>query len=691
MRSTRSQRSLEQEMRIQKDIRTRQGYYGIGKALKKDGEGDSNKTTHADSLNIPPQQFPFSTDHHGWTWMNGSSLRFLSRLPTHPSCLEFYIIPFLPPLVFALIWFIHYASSDFTPFSRQVVSPSMVEHDYDHHGTAGMIIREHMVFPSVGFQVVSQSLHLLGVSIIAHFISRRLRLEDVSSLHGLVQISWARLCIVLCFIDSWSFLFASGILVQGVGLELGYGTCSFGILSCIVLYATSKLFIYLFLVEKVHVVWSTPGTPRLRSKVYITCFVVVMFYVVVGFYLIYQRIAYFRGDGTCVIGLKSLASVVLLVYDLFINMFLTSLFLWPLFRTRILNRRLRRVTGRAVVAAFVSLTSSCVNILVLAIMHGEQPGWICLSSCGLDVIVNSSALFWVTSGTSLKPETSRNREREGGNQDDPSLPSYSRPSSNRKNSKNSQKNRNSYIPNSPSEIKTMSSQFGFKFSQGLTDVDVDDGVMSLTKEDGDMDMVVDQESESGSPERRLRTEMSLDLVSPGDEVHPSSPISPDSTRSVTFRPTLDPICTSSSPQSTTTPSLIISPNLLRFPPPAVTERSESVFYTPNSEIWDPFDCPTTSSGRSYRSNSLPGRPRAATAASFWSHGFVPLALNLNTSGWRLRRDLDSNSTTHRTETASSSPSTQVDISPSFQLKNTAVHSGEHDDDITLVESVHTDS
>ncbi|KAJ7917225.1 hypothetical protein B0H13DRAFT_2444168 [Mycena leptocephala] len=87
------------------------------------------------------------------------------------------------------------------------------------------------------------------------------------------------------------------------------------------------------------------------------------------------RIAEFReGDGACVIGLKPTASLPLLSYDLLC--FLS--------------------------AAVMALTTSTVNIAVLTIMKGHQFGWLCLASCGMDVILNAAALYWVTVGTSTK-------------------------------------------------------------------------------------------------------------------------------------------------------------------------------------------------------------------------------------------------------------------------------------------------
>lgn len=103
----------------------------------------------------------------------------------------------------------------------------------------------------------------------------------------------------------------------------------------------------------------------------------------------------------------------------FINLLLTTLFIWPLLHMGYANPFLRRVALRTLVASLVALTTSAVrpplrlsrtstdppqvNILVLTLMHGRQLGWVCLGSCGLDVVINALALFWVTSGGTGTP------------------------------------------------------------------------------------------------------------------------------------------------------------------------------------------------------------------------------------------------------------------------------------------------
>jgi hypothetical protein len=75
---------------------------------------------------------------------------------------------------------------------------------------------------------------------------------------------------------------------------------------------------------------------------------------------------------------------------------LTTLFLFPLLKTTSVNPRTRRIARRALLAAFVALTTSTTNIAILAILKGRQLGWLCLGSCGTDVILNALVVFWVT-------------------------------------------------------------------------------------------------------------------------------------------------------------------------------------------------------------------------------------------------------------------------------------------------------
>ncbi|KAF9792594.1 hypothetical protein BJ322DRAFT_59391 [Thelephora terrestris] len=246
--------------------------------------------------------------------------------------------------------------------------------------------------------IISAVVHLLGVSVVSHLISRRVLVDGVQC--SLRRTSWPRLCVLIVFLDSYLFLFTTGILILGIGMATSNAACSLGIYLCIVFYGTSKLFIYLFLIERVYVVWRpTPTTPRSRSRVYVVCMALLTLYLGVAGVMFYGNISAIR-EGICYIGLKFVASAPLLAYDLFITLLLTTLFLWPLLRGRFRNNTIKRLAVRTLISSFIALATSCVNVLVLIMMHGRQLGWVCLGSCSADVVVNALALFWVTDSIS---------------------------------------------------------------------------------------------------------------------------------------------------------------------------------------------------------------------------------------------------------------------------------------------------
>ncbi|KAG8962746.1 hypothetical protein FRC03_003841 [Tulasnella sp. 419] len=109
----------------------------------------------------------------------------------------------------------------------------------------------------------------------------------------------------------------------------------------------------------------------------------------------------------------------LLCFDLFITFFLTALFVWPLWASKLISPKLKRVARRTLVASAVALSTSAINIGVLTYMHGRQLGWVCLTSCGSDVTVNAVVLFWVTAGSQS------NRSNPHANPHGPATASFS--------------------------------------------------------------------------------------------------------------------------------------------------------------------------------------------------------------------------------------------------------------------------
>ncbi|RCI14264.1 hypothetical protein L249_6176, partial [Ophiocordyceps polyrhachis-furcata BCC 54312] len=159
--------------------------------------------------------------------------------------------------------------------------------------------------------------------------------------------------VLAIYVDSYAFVFASALLQHGVGLE------------------SSVRFIYLFLVEKAHMMRSTPQS-RFRSRLYLfNSFGMLGLYVVVVVVNFVFRIAKIR-DGTCVIGMRGAAMIPLISFDAVVNVYLTGLFLIPLTRLYTFrhtptpttrsqaNIRLRKAALRTFCGAVFTLLSSIV-------------------------------------------------------------------------------------------------------------------------------------------------------------------------------------------------------------------------------------------------------------------------------------------------------------------------------------------
>ncbi|KZP02774.1 hypothetical protein FIBSPDRAFT_1055657, partial [Athelia psychrophila] len=249
------------------------------------------------------------------------------------------------------------------------------------------------MFPSPGTRLLSACVAFLGVSILAHCFSRRLASERLTTIRGWRDLTWPRFCILVVMLVSWCFLLSSSIFIFGLGLDQntsntslfhkGSLVCSLAIHFCFIFYGTSKFFIYCFLIEKVYVVWApTTETKRFHVPIYVVCVITVTSYVVITILMYIGSRHHITINDKCVIGLSKWASIPLLSYDIYVNLLLTGLFLWPLVRTGRISGPIRRIAGRTLIGAIVALTTSTVNILMLTLEGGGELGWICLDSCG---------------------------------------------------------------------------------------------------------------------------------------------------------------------------------------------------------------------------------------------------------------------------------------------------------------------
>jgi len=174
--------------------------------------------------------------------------------------------------------------------------------------------------------------------------------------------------------------------------------------------------IYLFLVERVRIVRGR-RKPRSKDHLYLfNFFAMLVPYLAVIVLNLKYRWAHII-NGICIIGIEMIALVPLVGWDVVAIVYLTLLFLVPLwnaysFKNKT-NINLRRVALRAFAGSCVTLVSSIANLVTILTLKGEQ-AWICLICCNSDILFSVMVLHWVTNGDGPTVRASYAREEPGG-------------------------------------------------------------------------------------------------------------------------------------------------------------------------------------------------------------------------------------------------------------------------------------
>ncbi|CAO3566217.1 unnamed protein product [Mortierella alpina] len=213
-------------------------------------------------------------------------------------------------------------------------------------------------------------------------------------------INYARGLVISLYLVSWAFSFMATMLVQTNNYNVT--SCTLSVYSCIVLYAISKVIIYLFLMEKVYVVTAI-GSTRKDFKLYKVNLVLMLPYLgILALMIIFRVSEVDDATGQCFIGLLKPAALPLILYDIFLSCWLTALFIRPLMSSTSLLQgpskgKLRDVARRTLLGCIIALILSSANVFTLVYFDGHERGLICLASCTLDVTLNAITIHWVTS------------------------------------------------------------------------------------------------------------------------------------------------------------------------------------------------------------------------------------------------------------------------------------------------------
>ncbi|CAH0022010.1 unnamed protein product [Clonostachys rhizophaga] len=247
-----------------------------------------------------------------------------------------------------------------------------------------LLTRTAQVLVPVAGQVMSVLITMVALTAITSFITQRTLAIKV----------WGRLPYIVWLvfainIDSYLFVFTTALLQHAFGVNYSKQLCEGAILLCLACYVTTKL-IYLFLVEKAHIIRGTTKK-RLKSKLYLfnSFGIMSVFIIVIILNFIYRIVR--MEQGQCFIGMEGVGIIPLITFDSLANTYLTLLFLVPLrkiYKFRKLartqaNHHLQNVALRTFIGALCTLISSVTNLTVLMALNGE-PGWVCLMCCNCD-------------------------------------------------------------------------------------------------------------------------------------------------------------------------------------------------------------------------------------------------------------------------------------------------------------------
>ncbi|CAH0042504.1 unnamed protein product [Clonostachys rhizophaga] len=115
-----------------------------------------------------------------------------------------------------------------------------------------------------------------------------------------------------------------------------------------------------------------------------------------------RRIGYLRDDGMCIIGMERAVLIPLVIFEVIVNLYLTTTFLVPIRNLHSYdhNPRLKKMVIRTFVGSLATLTSTVVNIVMMTVLNGE-PAWMCFMICNTDILFTTLVLHWVTVSDSV--------------------------------------------------------------------------------------------------------------------------------------------------------------------------------------------------------------------------------------------------------------------------------------------------
>jgi hypothetical protein len=180
-------------------------------------------------------------------------------------------------------------------------------------------------------------------------------------------------------------------------------TCEITILTCIFLYTSTKFQLYLFFIERMHVVHRNPSKTRVQSPLYILNMCLLVPYFAILVLMVIYRVSYIDDNNDCRIGLLDASTLPLIVYDTIFSVYSVGIFVWPLCKSGSLtgSEKLLKVAKKNAIGTFISTISSFLNIFAIYWQNGLFAES-CLAYCTVDVMVNVLVMNYLISGGGKK-------------------------------------------------------------------------------------------------------------------------------------------------------------------------------------------------------------------------------------------------------------------------------------------------
>ncbi|KAI0574788.1 hypothetical protein Alg130_09537 [Pyrenophora tritici-repentis] len=239
--------------------------------------------------------------------------------------------------------------------------------------------------------------------------------------------------VLILYILVLMFIMSSAILVIGQGLYTR-ALCVAGTWTCLVFYTSIKGIIYVFLVERIHVV-RAPFVNRKNDRIYLGCMaMIIVTYSIVAANTWVNHVTELRAsDGRCHFGIRGIGSIPFTVVNFTTNGILTAVFFYLLrpvsqkpvsagFSTALggsdtdtvtghggsdtmVRKNIRNLIWKSVVGSLLVEIPTAANMIQFAVTRGEELGMISLTICLVDACWDAVIIHWLTSSCSSEEAT----------------------------------------------------------------------------------------------------------------------------------------------------------------------------------------------------------------------------------------------------------------------------------------------